>query len=184
MDIFILLKQTTMLEKLTYILLLGLTASLFSCSEATDETLPVDTEEVSTDTEVEEEPDQDQSESTETTEESDEISSRYNYDQDWEIFKTAVINEDIKGVSAFASSDEIDAEMLVEAFQDPDFLSALKKATYEDLTVETSGDEELLVFSCAIEGSDDEGNTYESGLYLYFSQGDPSLLLENFLAAG
>ncbi len=172
------------LQKQNYLLVLGLAIGLFSCSEAVDETLAVDTEEVAADTEVEEEPAQAQSENPETTSEDEEISSRYNYDQDFEVFKTAVINKDIKGVSAFASSDIVDAEFLVQAFEDPDFLADLKKATYDDLTVDTSGDEVLLVFSSSVEGSDDEGNEYESGVYLYFSQGETGLLLENFLAAG
>jgi len=36
------------------------------------------------------------------------IESRYQYDKEWEVFKEAIINKDIKGVSAFASSDAID----------------------------------------------------------------------------
>jgi len=52
------------------------------------------------------------------------------------------------------------------------------------LTTDTSGEEVLLVFSATVKGDDGEGNTFESGLYLYFSQGENSLLLENFLAAG
>ncbi|MDG1330978.1 MAG: hypothetical protein P8P74_01505 [Crocinitomicaceae bacterium] len=177
-----------MLKTHLYILALVLGAGLFSCAEATEDSDSTDTveenqSEATADSETETETTE--SEDTSEPEEGDEISSRYNYDQDFEIFKTAVINKDIKGVSAFASSDMIDAEMLVDAFQDPDFLAMLKKATYDDLTEDTtSGDEVLLVLSCMVEGSDDEGNTFESGLYLYFSQGDPSLLLENFIAAG
>ena len=178
-----------MLKTNTYILALALSAGLFSCSETPEDANSTDTvEENQTETTEDNETavvETSDSEGAEAAKEGDEIVSRYNYEQDWEVFKTAVINKDIKGVSAFASSDIIDAEMLVDAFQDPDFLSALKKATYEDLKVDTErGDEVLLVFSCLLEGSDDEGNTFESGLYLYFSQGDPSLMLENFIAAG
>ena len=110
--------------------------------------------------------------------------SRYHYDEDFEVFKTAVINKDIRGVSAFASSDNIDAEIIIEAFSDPDFLKQLTAATYHDLTTDTSGDDVLLVFSASMEGDDGEGNIFESGLYIYFSQGETSLLLENFLTAG
>lgn len=180
-----------MLKKLNYILVLGVAMGLFSCSEATDESSTADTEEVSTENEGEGEEgddatDQEESEGaeTETTGEDEEISGRYNYDVDFEVFKKAVIAKDIKGVSAFAGSDEIDAEALIQLFEDPDFLADLKKATYDDLTVDDSGDEVLLVFSSSVSGSDDEGNEFESGVYLYFSQGDPSLLLENFMAAG
>ena len=169
-----------MLKKRTYILILGVTASLFSCSEASTESDPT----VEIETPKEAVIEQTDSENPETITEDEAISSRYHYDEDWEVFKTAVINKDIKGVSAFASSDNIDAEILIDAFKDPDFLAALKKATYDDLEVDSSGDDVFLVFSCAIEGSDEEGNVYESGLYLYFTQGETGLLLENFLAAG
>ena len=124
-------------------------------------------------------------EEIEVVEEVDEVvESRYQYDKDWERFKEAVVAKDIRGVSAFASSDAIDAEILIDAFSDPEFLEMLKVATYEDLETNTDGPEVLLVFSAAVSGSDEEGNEYESGLYLYFSQGEQSLMLENFLAAG
>ena len=111
-------------------------------------------------------------------------SSRYHYDEDFEVFKIAVINKDIQAVSAFATSDVIDAEMLIEAFNDPDFLTLLKAATYDDLTTDTNGEEILLVFSATIQGDAGNGEVFESGLYLYFSHGDNGLMLENFLAAG
>jgi hypothetical protein len=113
-----------------------------------------------------------------------EISSRYHYDEDWEAFKTAIINKDVKAVQAFAGSDSVDAVPIIEAFSDPDFLAILKKRTYDDLEAETDGDEVLLVFSAVFEGDDGEGNIFASGLYLYFSQGHSGLVLENFLAAG
>lgn len=114
----------------------------------------------------------------------EEISSRYHYDEDFEVFKTAVINKDIKGVSAFASSDMIDAEVIIEAFSDPVFLKQLKAGTYNDLTTDTSGKEVFLVFTATVQGDAGNGEVFESGLYLYFSQGETSLLLENFFAAG
>lgn len=155
---------------------------LSSCSEEPQESAPSNQEQTnetetsnSTSPKVEED---------DNVNQDSEISSRYHYDEDWEVFKTAVINKDIKGVAAFASSDNIDAEIIVEAFSDPDFLSVLKNASYDDLEVDTSGEEVMLVFSCAVEGDDGEGNIFESGLYLYFTQGETGLLLENFLAAG
>ncbi|MBL4705024.1 MAG: hypothetical protein JKY54_10910 [Flavobacteriales bacterium] len=110
--------------------------------------------------------------------------SRYHYDEDWERFKTALINKDIPGVSAFASSDAIDAEMIVNAFTDSNFLKQLEAATYTDLVANTKGEEVILEFSASFSISDEEGNEYESALFLYFSQGETGLLLENFLAAG
>ena len=98
--------------------------------------------------------------------------------------ETAVINKDVKAVQAFAGSDNVDALPIIEAFSDPDFLFILKKSTYDDLLANTDGYEVLLVFSAEFESDDEEGNIFESGLYLYFSQGEMGLVLENFLAAG
>lgn len=113
------------------------------------------------------------------------IQSRYAYDQDWENIKEAILNKDVKGLSAYAASDAVDAQLIIDSFHaDRDFLDQLKKASYKDLRTEDDGDRILLVFSAEVAGSDEEGNEYESGLYLYFNQGDPSLELVNFLAAG
>lgn len=170
-----------MLKKHTYILFLGLSVSLFSCSEASTETnLDSDSEETTSEIE------QDQPELTSEDEVISEVEDEapVQYDASWESFKTAVVNKDIKGVSAFASSDKIDAEFVVQAFSDPEFLALLKKAKYEDLEIDNSSEEEILKFSGYLETSDDEGNIYESGLYLYFTKGETGLLLEDFQAAG
>lgn len=172
-----------MLKKPTYTLILGVTALMFSCSEAPEDSSASKDEGDTTDQELTVVTTDDEEIPADQMEE-DEVSSRYHYDEDFEVFKTAVINKDIKGVSAFASSDNIDAESIIQGFSDPDFLAVMKASTWEDLEVDTSGEEVLLVLSCMVEGKDDEGNTWESGLFLYFSQGEPSLLLENFFAAG
>ncbi len=114
----------------------------------------------------------------------EEVESRYHFDQDWEIFKTAVLTKDIKGVAAFAGSDEIDSEALLQSLSDPDILKKLESTTYSELTSETQGEFIYLVFSAEISGSDGDGNEYESGIYLYFSQGETSLILDYYLAAG
>lgn len=111
-----------------------------------------------------------------------EINSRYNYEQDWEMIKAAIISKDAKTLKDF-STDDIDVESIFMSFSD-EFLDILKKAKYEDLEVDDSGEEVILVFNGYLSGSDDEGNIYESGLYLYFYQGEPNLQLFNFLAAG
>lgn len=111
--------------------------------------------------------------------------SRYSYDSDWENIKEAILSKDVRGLSAYAASDAIDSELIINSFHaDPEFLEQLKKATYEDLKVDDSGEEVLLVLSVNVSGSDEDGNEYESGLYLYFFQGEPGLQLVNFLAAG
>ena len=110
--------------------------------------------------------------------------SKYHYDQDWERFKTAVINKDIKGMAAFASSDEIDSEALLNSLSDESFLKKLNSTTYDDLTTEEQGEFTFLVFSTEIKGTDEEGNEYESGISLYFTQGETSLLLDYYLIKG
>ena len=112
------------------------------------------------------------------------IQSRYSYDTDWENIKEAILKKDVKGLAAYAESDSIDAELIIDSFHaDQEYLDQLRKASFEDLTVE-QGDRDLLEFSVNVSGSDEEGNEYECGLYLYFYQGEPSLQLVNFLAAG
>lgn len=109
------------------------------------------------------------------------IESRYSYDQDFANIKEAILNKDIPGLAAYASSDAIDAELIIQSFHaDPEYIRQLKSFSYKDLKVEDGG----LVLSVMVSGSDEEGNEYESGLYLYFSQGEPNLELVNFLAAG
>lgn len=172
-----------MLKQLLPLLLISF-ITLNSCSDTPEvaENAPKE-ESTKEQTETDSIPENDETEAPESNPEN-EISSRYHYDQDWEVFKTAVINKDVKGVQAFAGSDEVDAVAVIEGFSDPDFLAMLKKSTYDDLEVDTNGDEVLLVFSAVFMGDDGEGNIFESGLYLYFSQGEMGLVLENFLAAG
>jgi hypothetical protein len=105
------------------------------------------------------------------------------YEKDFEGFKAALLSQDIQGVSAYAGSDEIDAENIVIAFNDPDFLAQVKAATLADLT-EAEGQEGVFELAVMVSGSDDEGNEWESGLFLYFSKGEDGLKLENFFAAG
>ena len=110
---------------------------------------------------------------------------RYAYDQDWENIKEAILKKDVKALGAYAASDTIDAEEIIQAFHaDADYLAQLKNSTYEDLKTETDGSEVRLVFSVTVSGSDEDGNTYESGLYIYLNQGEPSLEIVSFLAAG
>ena len=112
------------------------------------------------------------------------IESRYHYDQDWEIFKEAIIAKDIKTVNAFSNTNKIDTELLIQTFEDVDFLKQLKVASYEDLETDLEGPEVRLVFSASVAGSDEDGNEYESGIYLYFLQGENNLILEEVLMAG
>lgn len=114
----------------------------------------------------------------------EEIISKYKYDKDWDAFKEAVTNEDIQGMSAFAGSDEIDSEDLLMLLSTDYVLEVLKKTTYEDLTAVDQDGEIMLEFSAEETWIDEDGNEVGSAVMLYFSQGDPSLVLEYYIAAG
>jgi len=116
--------------------------------------------------------------------ETENVESKYHYDQDWELFKTAILTRDIKGISAFASSDNIDSEALLNSISDESFLKILNTTTYNDLTVEEQGDYTFLVFKAETKETDNDGNEFESGIYIYFTQGETSLLLDYYLVAG
>ncbi|MCB1175816.1 MAG: hypothetical protein KDK39_19735 [Leptospiraceae bacterium] len=111
--------------------------------------------------------------------------SRYAYDQDWENIKAAIVQKDVRALAAYASSDSLDAEEIIQAFHaDADFLQAMQQSAYKDLKTETDDGSVRLVFAALLRGADDEGNIYESGLFLYMIQGDNHLEIVSFLAAG
>jgi len=120
----------------------------------------------------------------ETTESIDVVDSKYNYDKDWEIFKEAVLNKDISGIGAFAGSDAVDAEEVLLYLSSDYALNVLKKTTYSDLKTVDENGEIYLEFSVIETGTDEDGNEIGSSVKLYFSQGDPSLVLEYYLVAG
>ena len=123
-------------------------------------------------------------EETESEEEEEEIISKYNYDLDWNTFKEAVFNKDVIGMSSYAGSDEIDSEELLMFLSDEPYLDILENTTYEDLKVVEQDGEAMLEFSASETGVDEDGNEVGSAVMLYFSQGDPSLVLEYYLVAG
>ena len=154
--------------------------SLLSCSGSTETDTTNDQDSVTTEATVTPQGENTSEEPNETP------SSRYNYDQDWGVFKKAVLDQDIRGVGAFASSDAVDSEALISSLHaDEEYIKILKATTYDDLKVTEGGDGSMLLeFAATVSGSDEEGNEYESGIFVYFSQGDPSLLLEYYMAAG
>lgn len=171
-----------MLKITTYTIVLGAGLILASCSESADTTEDFDVQETISqgDSDISSEaPVETENQTTEEVQTPD-------YAGDWEKFKTAVINQDLKAVSAFIGDNEkgVDINMMLEAFADPDFQKQLKDASFEDLEMEQEGDMNLWVFSSLVEGDDGEGNTFESGLYLYLTEQDHGLMLEDFLAAG
>lgn len=112
-------------------------------------------------------------------------SQRYQYDKDWENIKKAIIEGDEKELQNWISGDGLSANDVIFMFKmDKEALNALKKTSYKELESTEMEGETLLEFSFSQSGKDDEGNTYESALFLYLKQGDPNLTVHNILAAG
>lgn len=117
------------------------------------------------------------------TEAKEEIVSRYNYDKDWEIIKTAIIKKDIEGIKDWLNP-EVDAENFIETCQSDFFLKAIKKAKYEDLKVVEKDGETFLVFSASETGVAEDGQEIGSAIEINMLQGEPSLKIESMNAAG
>lgn len=145
-----------------------------SAEAAESETTEATTEEAVTEEEV----------ITEEVVVKEETVSKYNYEQDWEVIKEAILNGDIPGVGAWAGSDAVDAEYLIMGASESFVIEALKNTSYDDLTTEEQGDETYLVFYAEETYTDEDGNETGSSFALYLRQGDPSLLIEYYIAAG
>jgi len=162
---------------------LALAMTFVAC--ANEETETTESEGTTTEVSHEEETVVEKDEVVETTIETEtEIVSKYQYDKDWEIIKEAILDQDIAGLGAWAGSDDFDAEMFIMMAQEDWVIEALNNTSYDDLQVEDMEDGVYLVFYAEITGTDDEGYEVGSSLMLYMSQGDPSLMVEYFMAAG
>jgi hypothetical protein len=113
-----------------------------------------------------------------------EIESSYHYDDEWEVFKEAIINKDIKGVSAFASSDVIDAEALIMVMDNEIFLKKLKETKYKDLEVNETELGISIEFHAIETAIDENGNEVGSAVTIFFTEGERFLELDYFVAAG
>lgn len=115
----------------------------------------------------------------------EEIVSKYNYDVDFDLIKTAILAKDGEALAPWCNSESVNVEEIILIFGDQDFADILKKSNYESLHTEENEFGEIeLVWAGAMEFTDDEGNTFESGVYLYFKQGDLNLELVRVLTAG
>tara|TARA_B110000091_G_C13672456_1_gene414330 strand:- start:189 stop:683 length:495 start_codon:yes stop_codon:yes gene_type:complete len=113
-----------------------------------------------------------------------ELESRYKYDKEWEVFKEALLNKDIKGVSAFASSDAIDAEALIIVMDNEMFLQKLRETKYEDLEVNDTKLGVSIEFHVIEAGMDSDGNEVGSAITIFFTEGEQFLELDYFIATG
>jgi hypothetical protein len=116
--------------------------------------------------------------------EAPEIESKYQYDKEWEVFKEAILNKDVKGVAAFASSDAVDAEALIMVMDNEILLQKLRETKYDDLTVSTTDLGASIEFHAIESIIDEEGNEIGSAITIFFTEGEQFLELDYFVAAG
>lgn len=119
-----------------------------------------------------------------TPDDSFDIGESSGYASDWSMFRSAVQDNSLNDFNSFMGSDVSDPEGLLSMLREEWVLSALVETPYEDLTISDYNGTEVKEFSATVEGSDDEGNTYESGVYLYFEEAPDGLKLVNVLMAG
>lgn len=109
---------------------------------------------------------------------------RFDYEADFEAFKEAIVKKDKEMLDFMNQAEGTDADMLLLYFEDPAFLNKLKKTKYSDLTLSDYNGTPVQEFSVSVSGKDEEGNEYESGIFLYFEETGSGLRLVNVLAAG
>ncbi|MEZ4938554.1 MAG: hypothetical protein R2799_13270 [Crocinitomicaceae bacterium] len=109
---------------------------------------------------------------------------RFDYEADFAAFKEAIEKKDKETLNFMNQAEGTDADMLLMYFEDPVFLKKLKATKYSDLTLSDYNGIPVLEFSASVSGEDEEGNEYESGIFLYFEESGSGLKLVNVLAAG
>lgn len=109
---------------------------------------------------------------------------RFDYEADFAAFKDAIKKKDKDILDFMNKAEGTDSDMLIMYFEDPAFMKKLQAAKYSDLTSGDFNGTPVVTFVASVSGSDDEGNEYESGIYLYFEESGSGLILVNVLAAG
>lgn len=108
------------------------------------------------------------------------------YEQDWKMFKQAVINKDKDAVLFFAvKHDESLRDVLDLSYDyifDDQMIENIENMNYSDLPMSLENDQwrELSTFYFG----EVDGELNESGTFLYFEERPEGLRIVNFLAAG
>ena len=121
---------------------------------------------------------------TDTTKTDTVVATTIAYDVEFEAFKKSVVDNDSIAFMPFVGADVSDPISLLRMLQEDWVMAELSTTTYADLTVSDYNGTPVKEFSVGVEGQDDEGNTYESGIYLYFEETPTALVLVNVLMAG
>lgn len=156
--------------KITFLTLFSFTTLLVSCGSTTESTESTATTETKPD--------------TIQTQENFDIGESSGYASDWGLFRGAVSDNNLEDFKLFMGADISDPESLLMSLQEEWVLTKLVETPYENLTVSDYNGTPVKEFSASVEGSDDEGNIYESGIYLYFEESPDGLKLVNVLMAG
>lgn len=121
---------------------------------------------------------------TDTTKTDTVVAATIAYDVEFEAFKTTIVEDDSVGFMTFMGADVSDPISLLRMLREDWVWAELSVAAYTDLTVSDYNGTPVKEFSVGVEGQDEEGNTYESGIYLYFEETPTALVLVNVLMAG
>ncbi|MCB9224995.1 MAG: hypothetical protein R2780_05155 [Crocinitomicaceae bacterium] len=110
----------------------------------------------------------------------------YNYDLEWEAFKEAIYAKNAEDLKIFFPEEGIgiDAETLLSMCSEDYVIEEMKKTPYDKLGDSEYNGNYAKEFGASVSYTDEDDNTYESGLYLYFEEGLNGLKLVNVLAAG
>lgn len=106
------------------------------------------------------------------------------YEASWQEFIEAVETNDLEKFKSFCGPDVYEQDFLIVALQEDWVLTPLKASTFESLTDSDFNGTPVKEFSADVEGSDDEGNIYESAIFLYVEKTDSGIRIVNTLMAG
>jgi len=112
------------------------------------------------------------------------IATTIAYDLEWEAFKKSVVDNDSIAFLPFVGTEVSDPISLLGMLQEDWVMAKLSTATYTDLIISDYNGTPVKEFSVGVESTDEEGNTYESGIYLYFEETPTAFILVNVLMAG
>lgn len=114
----------------------------------------------------------------------DEIQSRYAYDKDWEIIKSAILNKDAAKIQDWIVGDKVNSEDIIMLFSEKQVLDHLKNTSYKDLVPSEQEGEVMLEYAYQETAIDEDGNEVGMAIFIYLEQGDPNLGIRLLLAAG
>jgi hypothetical protein len=106
------------------------------------------------------------------------------YEKDWRNFKIAIADKDEPAIGYFLDTDAIDVAELLRLFSDEAFAQILENTNYDGLVDSEWETRPVKEFRADSGFTDEDGNTYESAIFLYFEEQDQGLKLVNFLMAG